>query len=50
MLVLTCLPVPGPSHQTASAATWEGMDGQMVLSPRGTKARGGFSPRWGLEM
>lgn len=50
--VLTCLPVPGPSRQTASAATWEGMDGQMVLSRRGTKARGGCPPdgdqKWDL--
>lgn len=40
---LTCLPLPGPSHQTASAATWERKDGQTVLSPKEDRAQGRFS-------
>lgn len=42
--VLTCLPAPGPSHQTASVATWEGRDGQTGLNPKEDQAQGGFSP------
>lgn len=39
---LTCLPLPGPSHQTASVATWEGKDGQTVLNPKEDQAQGRF--------
>lgn len=40
---LTCLPWPGPSHQTASVATWEEKDGQTMLNPKEDQTQGSFS-------
>lgn len=42
---LTCLPWPGPSHQTASVATWEEKDGQTMLNPK----KAGFLPKTGTR-